>query len=620
MALYPPILNTYQPAFVENSPCRIYFSLSKFNSLEDIQNVQVAVRNQRSNANVLNKQYVSEIKLCELKTDTSKTSDNKYYIELNAGDVSFSINQYYKVQLRFSSAAAASIPLDTKGLDTWLVQNAANFSEWSTITLIRQISTPSIDLSDIFNEDSYSSSFLSFDTKLKFADVAQTEYLAKYRIKLYNSKTSILLFDSGDLYPYSNNNYNNIQYDIPYKLQSDVSYQLAIEILTNDKYSQTFTFDFTVNYGELTPPALGYIYAEPDEEDGFITVEYGFNELSGTFMASKSTNESDFTLWDDIQLFGFEVTSELDKQTLYIDCDYLSYAATILYCDDKEKVKIEQPNDYYTLFLDKAASYVFTYVDYNVQYGMLYSYGLQRVGDQVSKRSELVELNEPVIAVFDYVFLAADNKQLKLKFDGKVTSYRHAITQSKIDTIGSRFPYITRNADTNYRQLSLTGLISFMQDENKTFAADDEVYGGGDVVQQAYRKFDEQNRITYYTDIKRERFFRELVTKYLYTNQLFLLKSPTQGNIIIKLMDISLSPRSELNNLIYSFTATAYEMDEYNTKNIYKYNIFVPRPLTFAQLNAARAQDSVQKATKPASPQISSIRTKEGVMIHNESL
>jgi len=37
--LYPPIIATYMPAFVRTSPCKVYFSLSSFNSPEDIMNV-----------------------------------------------------------------------------------------------------------------------------------------------------------------------------------------------------------------------------------------------------------------------------------------------------------------------------------------------------------------------------------------------------------------------------------------------------------------------------------------------------------------------------------------------------------------------------------------------------
>ena len=52
--LYPPIVDTYAPAFLVDSGtdkdiCRIYFTLSKFNTIRDIANVQMTVRNQYTN-------------------------------------------------------------------------------------------------------------------------------------------------------------------------------------------------------------------------------------------------------------------------------------------------------------------------------------------------------------------------------------------------------------------------------------------------------------------------------------------------------------------------------------------------------------------------------------------
>ena len=65
--LYPPIVDTYVPAFLVDSGtdkdiCRIYFTLSKFNTISDIANVQITVRNQYTNLSVLDKSI--HLKLC----------------------------------------------------------------------------------------------------------------------------------------------------------------------------------------------------------------------------------------------------------------------------------------------------------------------------------------------------------------------------------------------------------------------------------------------------------------------------------------------------------------------------------------------------------------------------
>ena len=88
--------------------------------------------------------YPSEVKITSLKEDTSKTSNDRFYIELQASDVQggkWEINTYYRVQLRFTKTGTPAAPSSNK-LDTWLAANVDNFSEWSTVCLIRAISNP----------------------------------------------------------------------------------------------------------------------------------------------------------------------------------------------------------------------------------------------------------------------------------------------------------------------------------------------------------------------------------------------------------------------------------------------------------------------------------------------
>ena len=156
--LYPPIVDTYMPAFLKDtSPARIYFSLSAFNVESDIKNIQVSVRNQNTNLTALDTTiYPSEIKIVDkLGIDPERRTDDKYYIEINKSDMlngEFDINQYYKVQIRFTTQNASDYPIDdssgqrTYPLDEWLATNLDNFSEWSTVCLVRGISTPTMNI------------------------------------------------------------------------------------------------------------------------------------------------------------------------------------------------------------------------------------------------------------------------------------------------------------------------------------------------------------------------------------------------------------------------------------------------------------------------------------------
>ena len=160
--LYPPILETYMPAFVRTQTCKVYFSLSIYNSYEDIKNVQVIVSNQNTNISVLKTSlYPTGIKITNINIDNSIVGDNKYYINISPSDLEnniFELNQFYKVQLRFTSVNASDIT-DNKKIATWLDNNQNFFSEWSTVCLIKGIQQPMIYIKN-FDIDDYGDNFI----------------------------------------------------------------------------------------------------------------------------------------------------------------------------------------------------------------------------------------------------------------------------------------------------------------------------------------------------------------------------------------------------------------------------------------------------------------------------
>jgi hypothetical protein len=60
---------------------------------------------------------------------------------------------------------------------------------------------------------------------------------------------------------------------------------------------------------------------------------------------------------------------------------------------------------------------------------------------------------------------------------------------------------------------------------------------------------------------------------FLYDNTIKLYRSPTEGNILVKLTNISLSPQTVLGRMLYSFSATATEIADLTIDNYLKYNI-----------------------------------------------
>jgi len=99
--LYPPIFKkAYLPAFtLQSGECRIYFSLSNYNSLKsmNLNLVQISVQNQNTNYSALRVQeedgdstkpvYPAGIKMAKIEIDNNRNSDDKYFVVVKSEDL-----------------------------------------------------------------------------------------------------------------------------------------------------------------------------------------------------------------------------------------------------------------------------------------------------------------------------------------------------------------------------------------------------------------------------------------------------------------------------------------------------------------------------------------------------
>lgn len=538
--LYPPIIDTYMPAFiykVTQEGCRVYFSISVYNSLSEINTnaIQVIVQDQNTNQSMLAEDiYPSGIKLAQLKIDTEE-GQNKYYINILPSDMqggTFLLGQYYKVQIRFTLASISTPEKDE--IDSWISNNFASFSEWSTVTLIKPISAPILTINN-FDQQADSiyltSTDLTISGKITFEEEDDDETLTSYRISLYDTNEN-LLTTSGDIYADPYKKENEIYYQLKYPVETNVDYILGFQILTRNLYSWPTEQRFNFSVDEVIyHDFVGTITAEPDNLGGRIKInviseKQEDTELKYNVIIRRSSSRDNFKVWEDIKVTNVSGLEDLD----------------------------------------------YTWYDYTAEPGVWYKY-CAMTQNTSGFRSKSIQTESPVIINPEDIFLTAEGKQLKVRFDPNISSFSHHVAESKIDTIGSQYPFFYRNDKVNYRTFSLSGTISHFMDirQNLMQSSKKDLYGQN---YDLYQQYNQDNRITLFNDDIFEREFRKNVIDFLYKNNVKLFRSATEGNILVKLMDISFTPNITLHRHIYSFSCTAYQVDACNISNYIKYNIY----------------------------------------------
>lgn len=593
--LYPPIFNkSVIPAFIYNQPCRIYFSISHFNDIDEIDHnlVQVSIKNQKTNQSAFSEKYAPcGIYLALLKEDDSITGPQRYYVEINNTFFlreELQLNQYYQVQIRFTQTGKTTAPKGGIVTAAWLNGNLSFFSEWSRTVLIRGIDFPIIELQG-FNNNTYfhsikgnqtdntlqnfkesfntytgtSSNFIQvneigeeeddesnddqpsmdvsnyditnfsvFEPNLhgtvSFVSSEETERIQSYRIILRTYEGEEIE-DSGNIFPNEFTENNEISYTIRSDIEYNFRYALQVSIVTENEFrvSRFYYFEVDENYLYNIENKL---VVRTDNLNGRVILRIDSPDLmtktlNEAYEITRSSSEDNFKYWDVI----------------------------------------------YQISVNPSFTFPVTYYDNTPQPGIFYKYRLQKV-DAYGFRSNFVEPRDPVMIEPEDSYLYGEGKALRIRFDPKVTNFSHTISETKVETIGSKYPFIYRNANINYKTFTISGLIvSLMDPMNMFHASRIDLYGDN---WEKYQNYNYSNNIDVMHDYIYEKKFRDAVIEFLYENSVKLFKSTTEGNVLVKLSNITFEPKNELGRFIYSFSATAYQVaDAKILENYFLYNI-----------------------------------------------
>ena len=576
MKLYPPIIEGTIPAFC-NQTIVVPFTMNKSVSEKEVKGFKLKIKTVQSGY----QPFLTEtIQMIDWNTDTSEVSF------LLPGTLN--IGQFYKIQMAY-------------------VDTADVIGHYSTVGVVKYTSDPVISILEPKNGNTYEGLYSQETTDDgDIRDYTEKVYSYNFTLKdatgniletsgdqLHNSSEDVFLYESRD------------SYTIKTDLEQDKMYYLDYTVKTINGLVKSAQTKHIFQIGSIDSKLHTKLECNLDYENGYIDISLvkpdgvEIEESAvGSFYLLRASDEDDFNSWHEVLKFVLQG---------------------------------QQPSRH-------------LWKDMTIKQGVKYKYAIQQF-NTYGLRSNKIESNI-VEADFEHAFLYDGERQLKIKYNPKVSSFKTTLLESKVDTIGSKHPFIFRNGNVGYKEFPISGLISYLSDENDLFYSTSQNFNEKDLyrletVNQKFIKVVEwiteivylKNKEFYYykdgsryikwieyikdkysnldpnsyDDVKiylSEAFLKELIyqekeivddikskTTNLTSDNIYLernfklevlewlnngkpkvFRSPTEGNYIVRLMNVSLTPNDQLGRMIHTFNCTAYEIADNNYDSLEKYD------------------------------------------------
>lgn len=549
--LYPPQIEGALPAFY-GKVLTVPFMMNKTVSKNEVAGFQIKIKSIQNNKIVY----------------TAAQKSSQYFDLENLMQVEFNIN---------TSQTDLEIGASYKVQLAYIHQNG-EIGYYSTVGVVKYTAAPQVTIGGLvhgelnINNNEYYGLY-----NQKNGD--QTEKLYSYIFNVYDQH--------GALYDTSGEQVHNHENDEEVYLSKDrfvLNKSLEDNKIYTIQYSGTTINNMKVNSPKyritqkttIPPEIYATLYATMNSENGYVNLqiigdpdEAGHEQTAtGTYLISRSSSEDGFTNWSEICRF--------------------------------------------VMFGDKPSLH--SWKDFTVEHGVTYRYSLQQYNEKYSIYSNRMYSND-IEAAFEHAFLYDGFRQLKIKFNPKVTSFKETLLEQKTNTLGGKYPHFFRNGNVSYKEFPISGLVSYHSDDEQLFLTNEEMllddYSklkrehtlSSNVTSEDYEYFNnmvdmnysyrlqseyqkregngsQENKIinqrgktTNLTDynILAERIFKLKVLEFLNNGKPKLFRSPGEGNYVVRLMNSSLTPDDKLNRMLHTFNTTATEIDnsDYNTLNKY---------------------------------------------------
>lgn len=669
MKLYPPHLEGTLPSFYKTQGkgfiLTIPFSMNKAVSFSEVYGYSLIIKDVINNNEILTKRTLT------------RALEEEVSFSLNAVESSkFTIGSYYKIQLAY-------------------IDKDDNEGYYSTVGVAKCTSQPVVKIEDLDleNNNTHKYTYIGYYNNIN----DPTEKVYNYQFILTDKKGNIISDSGKQIHQYQDNAENTYEsidiYNFLSDLELDTIYLLQYIITTNNNLVVKSPKYRILQRSMSKMKENVKLETELDFDEGYINISVVYDENNDILYQLDTSNQYiDFIDYYEKKFIEIDITendykpnyfyyfyknkyilstSDVfdDTQTYYesyyklININKNSYKSDTYYIKKEHFVKgnflisrsckdsgYKEWQELATIKIDGYGKTYFTFKDYTIEQGKYYKYSLQQYNNYGTLSAR--KITQEIFGDFEDMYLYDGKRQLKIRYNPKVSSFKIDTLVSKTDTIGGKYPYIFQNGYTYYREFPLSGLISYKMDKAESFMLTEELgfsidydklerkstyeinalkeqilnniyiindnnrllereyqyYSTNKIIQRLKKdnekRYAENNELKeilkkrksvenifkrkeYKTtnlesvNIAAERIFKTEVLEWLNDGQPKLFRSPGEGNFIIILMNVSFSPEDALGRMLHNFSATAYEIADFNYTNLISLKLLEKKDINY---------------------------------------
>lgn len=219
--------------------------------------------------------------------------------------------------------------------------------------------------------------------------------------------------------------------------------------------------------------------------------------------------------------------------------------------------------------------------DYFIENGNYYRYALQPILANGMKGA--ITSFFDVVTTFDGFWLLGEkDEQFSFIYNGKIGEINHVKPRDMVQTIGGEYPYFVTSSELNYRQYTFSGTLTSHQDVLGILASKhySTAISPNPTVPVSYveLKYGDESKLNLKNDLEEgqngmvmQRLWRNKIVKWLNDGKPKILKSEAQGNMLVMLTDIKVTPNETTFGLISDFSCTVTEIGGLDEKALQKY-------------------------------------------------